>query len=155
MEDTTESPQGHGLFSSFPFRLSCRGRIVAAFSEASALGTDFARTGKSDGSSFPASQPGQTIMTLRRGLVTDPSFLWWMQQSGAPQEPLSNQPPAPRDLALTVVDETGQTVATHPLPESTVCGLSVCAAPVDSQGIAALAVLHLTCRHPNQSPPCD
>ncbi len=129
--------------------------MVAGFHEASTLRADFGRTGDPAGDPFHAIPAGHTIMTLRRGLVADPSFLSWMQQSNAPQEPLSNRPPAHRDLVLTVVDETGQTVATHPLLESTVCGFSVEDALVDRQGIAALAVLQLTCRHPNQTPPCD
>lgn len=155
MDADPRSPAQHDSLASFPFRLSCSGRTVAAFSEASALMTDFARPGDSGGGSWPAIQAGQAIMTLRRGLVTDPSFLSWIEQSSAPQEPLSKSPLAHRDLVLTIFGETGCPVATHLLPNSTACGFSACAALVDSHGIAALDVLHVSCRLPHRTPSSD
>jgi hypothetical protein len=152
MDADTQSPALHDLFASFPFRLSCGGRMVAGFHEASTLGTHLPRTGDSAGDPFHAIPAGHTIMTLRRGLVADPSFLSWIKQSNAPQEQQGDSPPTCRDLILTVFGETGHPVSSHPLLASCACGFSVEDALVGSQGIAALAVLQVTCRF---TPPCD
>ena len=144
MNGATQSPACHDSFASFPFRLSREGRTVAAFSEASTLGTELDRMGDSAGASFPATPAGRGIITLRRGLVADPSFLSWIQQSNAPQEQQTRPLPAHRDLILTVFGETGQPVTSHRLPQCCVCSPTAGIACLDGHGTAALEMLRLS-----------
>lgn len=146
MNGSTQSPAAHGPLVSFPFRLSCGGRTVAGFSEASTLAAELDRKSDCAGASFPATPAGRAVITLRRGLVTDPSFLSWIRPSHAPGEQQTKSPPALRDLILTVIGETGEAVATHRLPESSVCSQMAGLACTAGTGAAAAEMLRLSYR---------
>jgi hypothetical protein len=144
MNGATRPPFSHDPFASFPFRLSSEGRTVAAFAEASTLAAELDRMGDCAGASFPANQAGRRIITLRRGLVADPPFLSWIQQSNVPQEQQTKSPPAHRDLILTVFGETGQPVTSHRLPQCCVCSPTAGIACIGGHGTAALEMLRLS-----------
>lgn len=145
MNGPTQSPFSHDPFASFRFRLCSEGRTVAGFSGASTLAAELDGVGDGTGASFPATPAGRSLITLRRGLVADPSFLSWIQQSNAPQEQQAKSPPAHQDLILTVFGETGQPVTSLRLLECSVCSPTAGIVCTDGHGSAALEMLRLSC----------